>query len=119
VVILIEGRAAKDVSPILFGCLLPEAAWTVSSVESLVARPGVPVIVAKFDDIHLTIIFKRLRASSLACQSIESNVCWDQVSFIMRNVWISSSCICDVSWVIMSLVTLLPLIDSDASLMSQ
>jgi hypothetical protein len=55
VVIRIEGRVAKDVSPILCG-FLTEAAWKVSSVEILMARPCVPVIVAKFDDIHLPII---------------------------------------------------------------
>jgi hypothetical protein len=55
VAIHIEGRVAKDVSPIFFG-LLTEAAWKVSSVESLMVRPGVPVIVATFDDIHLTIL---------------------------------------------------------------
>jgi hypothetical protein len=55
VVIRIEGCAAKDASPIFFGFLI-EAAWTVSSGKSLMARPGVPVIVAKFEDIHLTIL---------------------------------------------------------------
>jgi hypothetical protein len=55
VVINIEGRTADEVYPIFF-VLLTEAAWTVSSVESLMARPGVPLIVANFDDIHLTII---------------------------------------------------------------
>jgi hypothetical protein len=55
VVICIEGWAAKDVSPIFFG-FLTEAAWMVSSVESLMTIPGVPVIVAKFDNIHLTIL---------------------------------------------------------------
>jgi hypothetical protein len=55
----------------------------------------------------------------LACQSIESNVCGDQVSFFMRNVRRSSSCICDVSWVFMSLVALITLIDSGASSMPQ
>jgi hypothetical protein len=46
-------------------------------------------------------------------------VCGYQVSFVIRNVRISSSRICDVSWVFMSLITLLPLIYSDASSMSQ
>jgi hypothetical protein len=55
VVICIEGGSAKDVSSILF-CFLTEAACTVSSVESLMVRPCVPVIVAKFDDIHLMIL---------------------------------------------------------------
>jgi hypothetical protein len=41
----IEGWAAKDVSPIFFG-FLTEAAWTVSSVESLMVRPGVPLILS-------------------------------------------------------------------------
>jgi hypothetical protein len=63
VVILIEGWAAKDVSPIFFG-FLTEAAWTVSSVENMMMRPCVPVIVAKFYDIHL------MRVSLLAYQSI-------------------------------------------------
>jgi hypothetical protein len=35
VVICIQGRAAKDVSPIFFG-FLTEAAWAISSVEILV-----------------------------------------------------------------------------------
>jgi hypothetical protein len=55
VIIRIEGLASKDVSPIFFG-FPTEAAWTVSSVESLMTRLGVPVIVAKFDNIHLTIL---------------------------------------------------------------
>jgi hypothetical protein len=55
VVIHIEGWAAKDVFTIFFG-FLTEAPWKVSSVESLMVRPCVPVIVAKFDDVHLTIL---------------------------------------------------------------
>jgi hypothetical protein len=55
VVIPIQGWAAKDVSPIFFG-FLTEAAWAISSVESLMMRPGVPVLVAEFDDVHLTIL---------------------------------------------------------------
>jgi hypothetical protein len=55
VVIHIEGRTAKDATPILFG-LPTEVAWTVSSIESLMTRPCVPVIVEKIDDIHLMIL---------------------------------------------------------------
>jgi hypothetical protein len=55
VVIHIEGRAAKDMSPIFFG-FLTEASWTISSAESLMTRPGVPASVAKSDDIHLMIL---------------------------------------------------------------
>jgi hypothetical protein len=55
VAIRIEGRAAEVVSPIFFG-LPTEVAWTVSSVESMMARPCMPVIVTKFDGIHLKIL---------------------------------------------------------------
>jgi hypothetical protein len=55
VVIRIQGRAAEDESPIFVG-FPKEAAWAISSVESLVVRPCVPVIVAKFDYVHLMIL---------------------------------------------------------------
>jgi hypothetical protein len=55
VVIHIEGWVAKDVSPIVFG-FLTKTAWTFFSIESMMARHGEPVIVEKFDDIHLTIL---------------------------------------------------------------
>jgi hypothetical protein len=61
----------------------------------------------------------RLRDNSLACQSIELNVCGDQVSFVIRNARRSPSCIWDVSWAFVSLVILLPFIDSDTPVMSQ
>jgi hypothetical protein len=50
-----QGRGGKDVSPIFFG-FLKEASWAIFSVESLMARPGVPIIMAEFDDVHLTIL---------------------------------------------------------------
>jgi hypothetical protein len=55
VLIRIEGWEANYVSPIFFGLLI-EAAWTVYSVERLMTRPSVPVILAKFDDIHVMIL---------------------------------------------------------------
>jgi hypothetical protein len=55
----------------------------------------------------------------LACQSIESNVHVDHVSFIVRYARRSLSCIWDVSWAFISFVNLLPQIDSDASSVSQ
>jgi hypothetical protein len=45
VVIQIQGREANDVYPIFFG-FLTEVAWVISSIEIMMVKPGVPVIVA-------------------------------------------------------------------------
>jgi hypothetical protein len=54
-VIHINGQAVKYVSPIFFG-FLTEAAGAISAIEGLMTGSSLPIIMAKLDDIHLTIL---------------------------------------------------------------